>query len=149
MQPEPGRWEPVITRPDPMSPAEWEALLAASLDEDEPPEDGEDYLYPEGCVLPPDVDLAVIEAETGRFAAERLADEEFLAQAETAELAGQVAADQARKRIRGPGLPGSAVLVPGQSSGPAAGSAPGSAWMPRPDQRPCIFIETADTGPAR
>jgi hypothetical protein len=32
-QPEPDHWEPVITRPDPMPPDEWEALLAASLDE--------------------------------------------------------------------------------------------------------------------
>src|ERR1700733_12708165 len=55
-------WEPVTTRPDPMSPGEWEALLAASLDEVEPPgDDGEEHLDPEGCVLPPDEDLAVIE----------------------------------------------------------------------------------------
>lgn len=36
-QPEPDSWKPVITRPDPMSAAEWEALLAASVDETEPP----------------------------------------------------------------------------------------------------------------
>jgi hypothetical protein len=136
---DPDPWEPVITRPDPMSPAEWEALLAASLDETEPPGDvDEDYLDPEGCVLPPDEDLAVIEAETDRFTAERLADEQYLARAETAELAGRVAADQARKRgPRGPGLPGSVELVPGISGGPAGGfgtggcldAAPGSAVL--------------------
>src|ERR1700722_4096129 len=87
-QPEPAPWEPVTTRPDPMSPSEWEALLAASLDEVEPPEDGEEYLDPESCVLPPDEDLALIEAEAGRFAAERFADARYLAQEETAELAG-------------------------------------------------------------
>jgi hypothetical protein len=132
-------WEPVITRPDPMSPGEWEALLAASLDEVEPPgDDGEEHLDPEGCVLPPDEDLAVIEAEAARFAAERAADAVFLARAETAELAGRVAADQARKRgPRGPGLPGSADLIPGTSGGPAGGfgagecldTAPGSAVL--------------------
>jgi hypothetical protein len=136
-QPEPDRREPVITRPDPMSPAEWEALLAASLDEVEPPAD-EEYLDPDGSVLPPDEDLAVIEAEAGQFAAERRADARYLARAETAELAGVVAADQARKRgPRGPGLPGSADLVPGISGGPAGGfgagecldTAPGSAVL--------------------
>jgi hypothetical protein len=131
-------WEPVITRPDPMSPAEWEALLTASLDEIEPPGDGEEHLDPEGSVMPPDEDLAAIEAETDRFAAERAADAVYLARAETAELAGRVAADQARKcGPRGPGLPGSADLAPGTSSGPAGGfgagecldTAPGSAVL--------------------
>ena len=106
-QPEPGPWKPVITRPDPMSPAEWEALLAASLDEVEPPGDDEDE-DPESFALPWDEDLAAIEAETARTAAERAADAEFLAREDTAELAGRVAADQARQRgPRGPGLPGS------------------------------------------
>jgi hypothetical protein len=121
-----------------MLPGEWEALLAASLDEPEPPEDGEEHLDPEGSVLPPDEDLGAIEAEAARFAAERLADERYLARPETAELAGMVAADQARKRgPRGPGLPGSAELVPGVSGGPAGGfgagqcldAAPGSAIL--------------------
>ncbi len=132
-------WEPVITRPDPMSPGEWEALLAASLDEVEPPgDDDEEYLDPEGCVLPPGEDLAAIEAEAARFTAEHAADAVYLARAETAELAGRVAADQARKRgPRGPGLPGSADLIPGTSGGPAGGfgagecldTAPGSAVL--------------------
>jgi hypothetical protein len=134
----PDRWEPVITRPDPMSPGEWEALLAASPDEPGPPEDGEEHLDPEGSVLPPDEDLAAIEAEAARFAAEQAADAQYLAGAETAELAGMVAADQARKRgPRGPGLPGSVDQVPGVSGGPAGGfgaeqcldTAPGSATL--------------------
>ncbi|HEY2261810.1 MAG TPA: hypothetical protein VGI96_04200, partial [Streptosporangiaceae bacterium] len=127
-----------------MSPAEWEALLAASLDEVEPPGDDEDE-DPESCALPWDEDLAAIEAETARTAAERAADAEFLAREDTAELAGRVAADQARKRgPRGPGLPGSADRVPGVSGGPAGGfgagecldAAPGSAALH-------AFIETA------
>ena len=108
-------WQPVITRPDPMSPGEREALLAASPDEPESAEDGEEHPDPEGSVLPPEEDLAVIEAEAARFAGERAADAQYLAREETAELAGMVAADQARKRgPRGPGLPGSAELVPGE-----------------------------------
>ncbi len=148
-QPEPDHWEPVITRPDPMSPGEWETLLAASLDETEPPEDGDEHLDPEDSVLPPDEDLAVIEDETGRFAAERFAEAQYLAQAETAELAGASAAYEARRRgPRGPGLPGSADLVPGMSGGPAGGFgagqcldlAPGSASLHS-------FVETAvDSG---
>lgn len=52
-------------------PAGWEAWLALGLEEDEPPgDDDEEYLDPQGSVLPPDEDLAVIEAEAGRFAAE-------------------------------------------------------------------------------
>jgi hypothetical protein len=144
-QPEPDHWEPVITRPDPMPPDEWEALLAASLDEVEPPEDGEEHLDPEDSVLPPDEDLAVIEDETDRFAAECFAEAQCLGQPETAELAGASAASEARRRgPRGPGLPGSADLVPGTSGGPAGGFgagqcldlAPGSASLHG-------FIETA------
>ena len=117
-QPEPGHWEPVITRPDPMSPDEWEALLAAGLDEVEPPEDGDEDLDPESCALPSDEDLAALEDETDRIAAERFADAQYLTQAETAELAAASAASEARKRgPRGPGLPGSADRVPGASGG--------------------------------
>ncbi len=85
-------WEPVITRPDPMTFEEW---LAADLGEDEPPPDGDGYLDPEGSELPWDEDLAAITAGTGRIAAERAADAEWLARPGTAELAGAVLADEA------------------------------------------------------
>jgi hypothetical protein len=134
-QPEPGGWEPVITRPDPVSLEEW---LSWDVDEDEPPDFGEDDLDPEGSGLPWDEDLAAIVAETDQIAADRAADAEFLARAETAELAGAMLADDARRRgPRGPGLPGSAERIPGVSSGPAGGfgagecldTAPGSAFL--------------------
>ncbi|MGD0241187.1 MAG: DUF222 domain-containing protein [Streptosporangiaceae bacterium] len=134
-QSEPEYWEPVITRPDPLSLEEW---LASDPGSDEPPPDGDGYLDPDSDELPWDEDLAAIIAETDRIAAERAADAEFLAQAGTAELAGAVLADAAEKRgPRGPGLPGSASLVPGVSSGPAGGfgaaeafdTAPGSAAL--------------------
>jgi len=126
---------PVITRPDPLSLEEW---LAADVDEAEPPDFDEDDLDPEGSGLPWDEDLAAIVAETDRAAAERAADAEYLARPETAELAGTMLADEARRRgPRGPGLPGSAERVPGVSSGPAGGfgagecldTAPGSAGL--------------------
>jgi len=126
----------VITRPDPVSLEEW---LAWDPDEDEPPGFCEDDLDPEGSGLPWDEDLAAIVAETDQIARERAADAACLGRPETAELAGAMLADEARKRgPRGPGLPGSAERVPGVSSGPAGGfaaaepldTAPGSAALP-------------------
>ncbi|HEX5303911.1 MAG TPA: DUF222 domain-containing protein, partial [Streptosporangiaceae bacterium] len=117
--PGPGYWEPVITRPDPVPLEEW---LAWDPEEDEPPGLDEDDLDPEGSGLPWDEDLAAIVAETDQVMAGRAADAAFLARPETAELAGAVLADEARRRgPRGPGLPGSAERVPGVSSGPAGG----------------------------
>ncbi len=40
--PEPEDWQPVITRPDPMTEEEWLASLDATACEDEPPEDEEE-----------------------------------------------------------------------------------------------------------
>jgi hypothetical protein len=118
-QPEPGYWEPVITCPDPVSLEEW---LAWDPEEDEPPGFCEDDLDPEGSALPWGEDLAAIVAETDQIAAERVADAAYLARPQTAELAGALLADEARKRgPRGPGLPGSAERIPGRSSGPAGG----------------------------
>jgi uncharacterized protein DUF222 len=118
-QPEPDGWEPVITRPDPVSLEEW---LAWDGDEDEPPGFCEDDLDPEGSGLPWDEDLAAIVAETDQVMAERAADAAFLARPETAELAGAMLAAEARRRgPRGPGLPGSAERLPGVSPGPAGG----------------------------
>jgi hypothetical protein len=119
-RPEPECWEPVITRPDPVPLEEW--LAWDPDEEDEPPGFCEDDLDPEGSGLPWDEDLAAIVAETDQIMAGRAADAAFLARAETAELAGAVLADEARRRgPRGPGLPGSAERVPGVSSGPAGG----------------------------
>jgi hypothetical protein len=111
----------VITRPDPVSLEEW-LSWDVDEDEDEPPDFDEDDLDPEGSGLPWDEDLAAIVAETDQVMAERAADAACLACPGTAELAGAVLADEARKRgPRGPGLLGSAERVPGVSSGPAGG----------------------------
>jgi hypothetical protein len=109
----------VITRPDPVSLEEW---LSWDVEEDEPPDFDEDDLDPEGSALPWDEDLAAIVAETDQIARERAADAAYMGRPQTAELAGAVLADEARKRgPRGPGLPGSAERIPGVSSGPAGG----------------------------
>src|SRR5690242_4812795 len=144
--PGPGGWEPVITRPDPVSLEEW---LSWDVDEDEPPGFCEDDLDPEGSGLPWDEDLAAIVAETDRIAAERAADAAFLARPETAELAGALLADEARRRgPRGPGLPGSAERLPGVSSGPAGGFAAGECLDTAPGSAALHgFIERAvDSG---
>ena len=146
-QPEPGPWKPVITRPDPMSREDWEAWLA--LDPPDPEPGGRVRRSRRTDVLPWDEDLAAIEAETDRIAAERAADAECLARPETAELAGAVIADEARRRgPRGPGLPGSADRVPGVSSGPAGGFGAGQCLDTAPGSA-CLhgFVETAvDSG---
>jgi hypothetical protein len=145
-QPEPDSWEPVITRPDPLSLEEW---LAWDGDEDEPPDFDEDDLDPEGSTLPWDEGLAAIVAETDRIAAERAADAAYLACPQTAELAGAMLADEARKRgPRGPGLPGSAERIPRVSSGPAAGFAAGECLDTAPGSAALHgFIEKAvDSG---
>ena len=46
--PEPEDWQPVITRPDPMTEEEWLASLDATAREDEPPEDEEEEEEPLG-----------------------------------------------------------------------------------------------------
>ena len=113
-------------------------------------EPGDGYIDPEDDVLPWDEDLAAIEAETDRVMAERAADAEFLARAETAELAGAVIADEARRRgPRGPGLLGSAERVPGVSSGPAGGFGAGERLDTAPGSASLLgFIEKA-VGSAR
>src|SRR5689334_23123821 len=145
-RPEPECWEPVITRPDPLSLEEW---LASDSDDGEPPDFCEDGLDPEGSALPWDEDLAAIVAETDQIMAERAADAEFLARAETAELAGAMLADEARRRgPRGPGLSGSAERTPGVSSGPAGGFAAGECLDTAPGSAALHgFIERAvDSG---
>ena len=120
---EPAPWEPVITRPDPMTAEEWEILLEHDLAEDLDP--GE--LAWEDDFLNPDADLT--EAELAEIAAamqERAADAAAVAgEAAGADPAGiaQVLAAQAAAasaRRRGPGQPGSARPLAGESSSAAA-----------------------------
>src|SRR5579871_4067721 len=122
-QPGPDSWEPVVTRPDPLTAEEWRALadLDAAGESDPDRFQDEDEFWGPGEDLT-GADLAALDAEADRLEAERELDAAFLADPATAELAGAVLAGEARTRgPRGPGLPGSAERVPGSSSGPAAG----------------------------
>jgi hypothetical protein len=104
-QPEPD-WEPVVTRPDPMTAQEREAWLAA--DEDEP-FDPEEWWDPDGPPPPGEDELTPEElAEVTRAAGDEM-----------------LAIKAATAGRRGPGHPGSARLLPGESSSPAAGFGPG------------------------
>jgi Domain of unknown function (DUF222) len=110
-------WEPVITRPDPVTAQEWRAWADFDPAEDTDPEaypDEEDYLSP-GADLTRD-ELAGI-AAAAALAAPVTADD--LDPAGVARvLAAQAAAASARRR--GPGQPGSARPRAGGSSSAAA-----------------------------
>jgi uncharacterized protein DUF222 len=120
-------WEPVVTRPDPMSAEEWRAQLDCEPAGDTDPEaypDEEDYLDP-GAELT-GAELAGIAAAT-RLAEGRAYGTEGAAPGVDAgpdpagvadALLAQAAAAAARRR--GPGQPGSARLLAGESSSRAA-----------------------------
>jgi hypothetical protein len=120
---EPAPWEPVITRPDPMTAEEWEACLERDLAEDQDP----DELQDEDDFWCPDADLTEAElaeiaeametraaAASGAAGVTAGADPAGVAQV----LAAQAAAASAHRR--GPGQPGSARLLARESSSAAA-----------------------------
>ena len=100
-------------------PLDWDAYLDGLGEEDEPPDPDEEYLDPEHPAMPPGLDLAAMEAETRQIAAEQAADDERLAAG--GDLAAIAAATAGLRGRRGPGLPGSARRVPGQSASPGGG----------------------------
>jgi hypothetical protein len=109
-------WEPVITRPDLMSAEEWRAQLECEPAVDTDPEaypDEEDYLSPDAELT--EAELAGIAEAT--WLAAPAADERDPAGVARV-LAAQAAAASARRR--GPGQPGSARLLAGESSSGAA-----------------------------
>jgi hypothetical protein len=99
-------WEPVVTRPDPMTEEEREAGLAAEEDE---PFDPEEWRDPDGPPPPGEDELTPDE----------------LAGVEAAAADVMLALRAASAGRRGPGQPGSARLCPGESSSAAAGFGPG------------------------
>ncbi len=110
-------WEPVITRPDPMSAQEWQAWTDFDPAEDTDPEtwlDEDDFLSPDADLT--EAELAEI-AEATELAAPVTADDPDPAGVARV-LAAQAAAASARRR--GPGQPGSARLRAGESSSAAA-----------------------------
>jgi len=84
----PAPWEPVITRPDPMTAEEWEACLERDLAEDQDPEE----LQYEDDFLNPDADLTGAElAEIAAAMQERAADVAVVAGTAGADPAGVAA----------------------------------------------------------
>ena len=125
---EAGGWRPVPPGVDPMAdPARWEAWLACG-DSDGPAPDPDPEGDPGWCpdpedpVLPDDVDLDGLRAESRRIAAAKAAEQ--AAEAEwAARLAPGTEVPQAGVKVgrRGPGMPGSARRIPGEYAGPAGG----------------------------
>ena len=118
---EPAPWEPVVTRPDPMSEEEQQALLDAVTDQDAPwwleegdPDPQDDDPPPEEC------DLAQVVAEC-----RRISEDQARAAATAARLGQTGALGAIGAARRGPGQPGSARRFPGEYPGRAAQFATG------------------------
>ena len=108
-------WEPVVTRPDPMTAGEWEACLADEGLDPEAYPDEDEFWSPDALDLT-EVELAEIR-EAAELAAPVAADDLDTAGVAAA-LAAQAAAASARRR--GPGQPGSARHLARESSSAAA-----------------------------
>jgi len=110
-------WEPVITRPDPMTEEEQEAWLDAVAAQGEP-FDPEEWFDPEGPP-PPGEDQLTAEELAG---IRQVMDDQPEAAAAAARLksTGAIGAIAASLGRRGPGQPGSAHRFPGESSSRAA-----------------------------
>jgi hypothetical protein len=113
-------WEPVVTRPDPMSGEDLQALLDAVTDDGEPWWLQEGDPDPEDPAPPEDYDSRQIAAEC-----RRVAEDQARVAANAARLGttGALAAIAAARV--GPGRPGSAQVFPGEYPGRAAQFASG------------------------
>ena len=140
-------WEPVITRPDPMTAEEWEAWLdcepAEGTDPDAYP-DEEEYLSP-GALDLTEAELAEI-AEATALAAPVTADDADPAGVARV-LAAQAAAASARRR--GPGQPGSARLLARESSSAAAAFGTGQCLDVMPACPDLAVLADRAAGPGR
>ena len=110
--------EPVPT-PDPVTGEEWLAWCDSQVDQDEPPDPGEEEPDPDGLPGPWEYDLDALVADCRRITAEEAA---ACARAARMGLAGGQPVGLAR---RGPGQPGSARRAPGEFLSRAAGFAAG------------------------
>src|SRR5271166_2634538 len=110
-------WEPVITRPDPMSEEEREAWLDDLAGEDEA-FDPEEYPDPDGPPPPGQDELTAGEIAGIREAGE--AEAQGAANGARSGTTGALAAITAYAGRRGPGQPGSARVFPGESGSRAA-----------------------------
>jgi hypothetical protein len=113
-------WEPVVTRPDPMSEADLRALLDAVTDRDEPWWLQEGDPDTEDPAPPEEYDLREIAAQCRRVAEDQA---RAAANAARSRATGALAAIAAARR--GPGQAGSAHRFPGEYPGRAAQFASG------------------------
>ena len=137
-------WEPVITRPDPMTEQEREAWLDALAGEEEPV-DPEEYADPDGPPPPGEDELTAQESTEIREAAE--AEARAAATAIRLGTTGALAAVAARAGRRGPGQPGSARRFPGASSSRAAAFGTGLALDVMPGCADLAMLADAAAGP--
>src|SRR5712691_10669946 len=121
VQYEPTEWEPVVTRADWMTEADWQAWCARLTDEDEPPDEELDP-DPENPPPPEEYDLDQIIA-----GCRQISEDQARAAANAARLGttGALAAIAAMAGRRGPGQPGSAQVFPGEYPSRAAQFATG------------------------
>jgi len=123
LPPAPGpAWDPVITRPDPMSEQEWQAWLDASAGEDEPWWLLETDPDPEDDPPPPDSEIDRLLAECRQITEDRSRAEAAAARLGTAAGLGALPPSTSR---RGPGQPGSEEAFPGEHPSRAAQFAAG------------------------
>jgi hypothetical protein len=138
---EPSDWEPVITRPDPMTEEEREAWLDAL----EEPFDPEEYPDPDGPPPPGEDELTAQEIAGIREAAE--AEARAAAAAARSGAAGAPAAIAASAGRRGPGQPGSAQVFPGESGSRAAAFGTGLVLDVMPGCPDLAMLADAAAGP--
>ena len=118
---EPAPWEPVVTRPDPMSEEEeQQALLDAVTDQDAPWWLEEGDPDPQDDPPPEECDLERVVAECRLISAEQARAAATAARLEETGALGAIGAAR-----RGPGQPGSARRFPGEYPGRAAQFATG------------------------
>ena len=113
-------WEPVVTRPDPMTEEEQQALLDAITDQDAPWWLEEGDPDPQDDPPPEDCDLAELAAQC-----RQIAEDQARAAANAARLGATGALAVIGVARRGPGQPGSARRFPGEYPGRAAQFATG------------------------
>jgi hypothetical protein len=133
-------WEPVITRPDPMTEEERQAWLDV-LDE---PFDPEEYPDPDGPPPPGEDELTAEEVAEIREARE--AEARAAVNGARAGTTGALAAIAALGGRRGPGQPGSAQVFPGESASRAAAFGSGLALDAMPGGPDLAMLADAAAG---
>ncbi len=133
-------WEPVITRPDPMTEEEREAWL----DDLAEPFDPEEYPDPEG---PPPGEDELTSGEVAEIREVTEAEARAAANGARSGTTGALAAIAARAGRRGPGQPGSARGFPGESSSRAASFGTGLVLDVMPGCPDLAMLADAAAGP--